>query len=60
MVKEAERYFWAIGDRALNSVGPVMVEKCLKGVKLRFMFDESLLQLYGTALGETPNVEKEP
>lgn len=47
MVKESQRHVWAIGDKALDSIGSLMLERYSKGVKsFRFMYAESLLPLY--------------
>ena len=49
MAKEAEEYFWAIGDKALNSIGPLLFAPSKKGVEvktLRFIFADSLTPLY--------------
>lgn len=58
MVAEAEKYFWAIGDRAFESVGGIMAEQLKQGVKFRFMFQESLLSVYKKLPEENKNVEK--
>ncbi len=58
MVAEAEKYVWGLGDKALESVGPLMAKGVKTGVKFRFMFHESLLERYKPALDELPMVEK--
>ena len=58
MLAEAEEYFWAIGDRAFESVGGIMAQQIRQGVKFRFIFHESLLHAYKSFSEETKSIEK--
>jgi predicted transcriptional regulator len=44
IVKEAEHYIWTIGDKSLDSIAPLMLDRYNGGVKqFRFMIAENLL-----------------
>jgi len=58
LVGEAEKYVWGMGDRALESIGPIMAKRITSGVKFKFIFHESMLAQYGPALQEVQSVEK--
>ncbi len=58
VVGEAEKYVWGLGDKALESIGTEMVKGISRGVKFRFIFNESLLPNYKPVIGEEPFIEK--
>jgi predicted transcriptional regulator len=56
--KEAEKYAWVMGEKALESYGPAMPELVSKGIKFRFLLSDGLLPNYNSVPGESLNVEK--
>ena len=57
IVSEAEEYVWLMGEKPLESTGPMIALQVPKGVRFRFIFYESSLRNYNTVLGETSHVE---
>jgi len=57
MFSEAEKYAWAVGEKLLESLGPVMARPVSKGVKFRFMGCESRLPNFNHIPGEAAHIE---
>jgi predicted transcriptional regulator len=55
--KEAEKYVWLMGEKALESFGPMMAEKVSKGVRFRFLLSDCLLPNYNPVPRVAPHVE---
>ena len=57
LFSEAEKYAWAMGEKLLESLGPVMTDPISKGVKFRFLGCESRLPHFNHVPGEAPHIE---